>query len=153
MNQPRIAVLRLSAVLLLLGMTWIAGCTGGGKGTVTGQVSFQGKPLPNGRISFVCQEGKQAVYSSEIKEGAYTIPDCPAGAVKITVETFKPVKIDPKLMPKGLGITRDRDPNAPATAAPDTYVKIPERYGSTETSGLTYSVIKGPQTHDIPLTP
>ena len=36
---------------------------------------------------------------------------------------------------------------------PDNIVPVPDKYHSPETSGLTYVVKRGEQTHDITLTP
>jgi hypothetical protein len=37
-------------------------------------------------------------------------------------------------------------------ASEGTYVKIPEKYADNKKSGLTYTMIKGKQKHDIELT-
>jgi hypothetical protein len=36
---------------------------------------------------------------------------------------------------------------------PPTVVAIPDRYNDPKLSGLTYTVVLGPQTHDISLEP
>lgn len=41
----------------------------------------------------------------------------------------------------------------PPQIDPKKQVKIPDRYSNLETSGLTFTVVKGEQTYDIPLTP
>ena len=33
------------------------------------------------------------------------------------------------------------------------FVPIPERYQGADQSGLTYTVVRGKQTYDVPLTP
>src|SRR5438105_15842980 len=67
----------------------VAGCAPG-TGGVAGQVKFKGEPLPNGRVTFVCQTGTKEVFGSEILNGRYSISGIPAGPVKIMVETFAP---------------------------------------------------------------
>src|SRR4051812_35525324 len=73
------------------------GC-GSGKGTVTGEVTYKGKPIAWGRITFVCQEGKQDTLSAHIIKGQYKIENCPTGPVKISVESFE-AKAAPKNNP------------------------------------------------------
>jgi hypothetical protein len=120
-------------------------------GDVSGQVKFEGTPIASGRIVFQSQEGKQEFYRSLIKDGSFEIKGVPVGEVKITVESFPPPTGEPSNIPgKDLGIMRDKSGSKPTGSGP--YVKIPERYGSFDKSGLTYTVTQGPQTKDFNLT-
>ena len=141
------------AALLSLAAFGAAGC-GGGKGEISGEVTFNGKPIPWGRITFLSQVGNKQAISSSIRNGAYTIKGCPAGPVKISVESFKAVAHDPKLGPQGMakGFKRPEGEEPPPEAIGKT-LPIPPRYGNTDTSGLEYTVRSGSQTHNIPLTP
>jgi hypothetical protein len=133
----------------------LAGC-GGGKGDVSGQVKFNGEPLPSGRVTFVCQGGAKEVFSGEILKGKYIISGIPVGPVKIMVETFEPAPATtvPTKIPGGIppNIKGMPAPGAPPPA-PGKYIAIPPRYGNLEKSGLSYTVTAGQQDHDIILPP
>jgi hypothetical protein len=145
---------RRTALLEFLALA-LAGC-GGGKGEVSGQVKFKGEPLPNGRVTFVCQAGTKEVFGSEILNGRYTVSGIPAGLVKITVETFPPApaKTLPTKIPGGIppNIKGMPPPGSPPPP-PEKYVALPPRYGNVKESGLSYTVTTGHQEHDITLQP
>jgi hypothetical protein len=115
---------------------------------VKGKVLFQGKGLPGGRVTFVDADGFAG--SANIEEnGEYTV-QAPVGPVKIGVDNTmlqrargKPGKT-PLLNPKRPGAEEP-------TTQPGHFVSIPGKYSNPETSGLTYTVQKGPQTHEIKL--
>lgn len=135
----------LAVVGLLLSML-LAGCGGAAAtGDVSGKVLFQGKPLPSGRIAFLCEGGDKPVVTGMIKDGAYTVEKAAVGPAKVTVETFQSrsdVKPPPGMNPL---------PGGDSPAGP--YVPIPQKYRAADTSGLAYTVVKGKQTKDFELTP
>ena len=137
-----------STLLLLIAGLAATGC--GGRGDVSGQVKFEGTPISSGRITFQVQEGNKEAFSSAITNGSYEIKDVPTGEVKVMVESFKPREADMSMVPKDLGIMRDK--GTPPATDPAKYVEIPLRYGKFEESGLSYTVTKGPQTQDFNLT-
>jgi len=98
------------------------------------------------------------------QKGNYVMTDAPVGDVKITVTVpklggmaaMRGGKPGPPKSPVG----EMKDPNnseqgsTPQPAMdPSKIVPIPDKYSDVKTSGLTYKVEKGEQTHDIPLTP
>jgi hypothetical protein len=125
-----------------------------GKGSVHGQVPLNGAPVPWGRITFVGETGDRVSKTSQIKNGRYEIKDIPTGPVKITVESFKAPALAPASatnpMVKGFGPPKGAEP-PPEVAG--KYLPIPPRYGSTDTSDLEYTVGRGNQEHDVPLSP
>jgi hypothetical protein len=153
------------AALLLALLALAAGCGPNYKarGTVKGKVTFGGKNLTAGSVVF---NGKNNLTGSAAidKNGNYVMNDAPLGEVKITVTV-------PPLPPGGIarmragpGVkaakgTKSVDPEDPSKSisimsdTPDHVVPIPVKYGSVETTDLTYTVEKGEQTHDIPLKP
>ncbi len=143
----------LSLGLLIL----LAGCgkarRGEEQGEVSGKVLFQGKPLPGGRVSFVAANGGYA--NSEIidENGNYKIK-APVGDVKISVDNsmLERKRFSGGGPPKGMH--RPRPPGAEAEEKPikGQWVKIPNEYRDPSTSGLSYTVKKGAQTHDIELS-
>ncbi len=133
--------------VVLLALLAAAGCARG-PGDVSGQVTYKGQPLPSGRVTFLSQVGDQKSVSGEIKEGAYSISGCPAGPVKITVETFR--RGAPAQMPKD--VTGGMKQFGQYGEGGGKYEPIPERYSDFDKSGLTYTVKRGKQEHPITLT-
>jgi hypothetical protein len=139
----------------------LAGC-GGGKGDISGEVTFNGEPVSVGRITFLSEVGNKEVISAYIIRGKYTIKACPVGPVKISVESIEPP--DPEKL-KATEENMAKVPMARGMKAPEIpaeimelasgpklkYVQIPLEYANPESSGLTYEVKKGPQPFDIPL--
>jgi hypothetical protein len=102
-------------------------------GSISGKVTFLGKPLPAGTVTFHPAEGKPV--SVQIQEdGTYAVKDMPAGASKVTVETesVKKAKVPPGTKPK-------------------KYVAIPQKYAKPETTDLTFRVVEGKQIFNIEL--
>jgi hypothetical protein len=124
--------LRTTIAVSLLVVT-LAGCGGSGTATeVTGTVKMNGAPLPGGKVTFVYADGKTNPATTIIQQdGKYTLVLPPEGAVKIAVEG----QGRPSVVQKG--------------APPPT--KIPAKYTQAQSSGLTYTIIKGKQTKDLEL--
>jgi hypothetical protein len=133
--------------LLLLGLS---GCGGQPTATITGEVTYKGKLVPSGRVTFYDAGGKVA-RESGIRDGKYTITDFPVGEATITVQTFRPSKgkVD---RPKGVNVpVPGGGEGGEAGTAKGEYRAIPSRYGTREGTPLRYTVKPGEQTHDIPL--
>ena len=153
---------RLVAWLAPAGLLLLAGC-GGGKGDVTGEVTYNGEPLPVGRVTFLSQVGNQEAVAGYVIRGKYTVKGCPAGPVKISVESLRPpepeqltaAKESAVPMAQGMKGRVQIPPELKelASGPPVKYVPIPPKYANPESSGLTYTVSRGSQTHDIPLKP
>jgi hypothetical protein len=116
---------------------------------VSGRVLLDGKPLPGGRVMFVTVEGAFASVGRIDEQGNYMI-QAPVGETMISVDNRM-------LRQERLGNLEGPRKGAgrPEQPAPDpvtgTYVEIPNKYYSPDTSGLTYTVKEGPQTQDIEL--
>ena len=109
-----------------------AGCVGTGTGDVTGVVTYRGKPLPAGTISFY--DATRGVWSSAIgPDGSYSVAGIPTGTARIAVVT--PMAI-----------------SMPGAPPPPKSVPIPAKYADPDKSGLTCVVGRGSQTHDVTLT-
>lgn len=147
-DKQALAALRL-ALLVPLALL-IAGC-GRGKGSVSGEVTCGGQPIPWGRITFLGQEGNKITKSAPIVNGKYTIKDCPAGLVKIGVESFKAEAIG-KNVPAAM-VERSKEAGwvEPPAEVIGKFLKIPGRYADPDKSGLEYTVEKGSDTHNVSL--
>jgi len=156
MHSRRLAVRLVPAALLLL-----TGC-GGGRGDITGVVTYKGEPLPLGRITFLGETGQQEAVSGYIIRGKYTIQGCPAGPVKVGIESLEPPNPEVLKGTRTLPISAAGGMKAPelppefkelASGPPLKYVPIPLKYANPETSELTYEVKKGAQTQEFVVYP
>jgi hypothetical protein len=156
----------LGLALLLPGLF---GC-GGGEGKVSGQVLFNGEPLPGGRVTFRPANPRENSVSADLDEqGNYTAV-LPVGEVQVCIDN-RELEERPALggtlganlplseeVRKKLG-RGQAPPAAPKSAevgpkkSPARYVAIPSRYYTVEESGLQFTVSRGDQKHDIELTP
>jgi hypothetical protein len=114
------------------------GC-GGRKATVSGSVSYRGKPLPSGSVTFF-DANHQITGTATIADGKYSMSAVPAGPVKIAVSTPPVVVTDRRHPPK----------DVPGTQS-SPVVPIPAHYSNPEQSGLSYEVKSGTQEHPIDL--
>jgi hypothetical protein len=137
-------------VLCLASAILCAGC-GAPEGRIRGAVTFDGKPLPAGRITFFCLGKGRPVILAQITDGSYLVQRAPPGDARITVETFEPRTIAAVDPPPGLPAM----PPIPALKNMPTgpYVKIPDRYRRPDQSGLSLTIKGGTQVHDIVLVP
>ncbi len=122
-------------------------------GEVSGKVSFKGKPLPGGKVTFVTAKWGYSASANIDENGQYN-GKFPVGDVLIAVDNRM---LEPPKKEKG---KKQAAKNPPLKAPPDVvappppkgkYVKIPDKYADPSTSGLTFKVEKGTQTHDIKL--
>jgi hypothetical protein len=150
------------AVALFLFALAITGC-GGKSGKVSGQVMFQGKPLPGGVITFRPVDTKRNPVTATIDPNGNYEASVPAGEVKVSVDNrVLKSSSGPAQTPKGVpggaqigppkdsmgGAGKDRNFLAPpGEKPPGTYVPIPEKYYDTESSGLSLTV-KGNETYN-----
>jgi hypothetical protein len=148
----------VGAVLVLAGAT---GC--GGTGTITGKVTYQGRPLTGGTVLFTSASGKGSQSSPIGPDGSYTIEKMPTGPAKVAVDTGgsaqRPPGVfgggPPKQMQPGKDVKLPEgvksplyNPEAKQGKPPE---RIPEQYANPDTSKLTYTVRSGSQTHEIEL--
>ncbi len=115
-------------VVLMFSLTALVGC--GDKpslGSVEGTVTFQGKALPEGTITFVPEKGRSAV--GQIKDGKIVDVTCfeandgaPVGNVKVGIRSYTKQAEDSTARSKSL---------------------IPEGYGDPEKSNLKAEIKSG----------
>ena len=118
------------------------GC--GGRGDVSGVVSYKGKPLVFGTVQFEASDGtlKQANIETD---GSYSIPGVPVGKAKVAVSSdnpqggnFQPLQREGQPPPKPLPEVKGWFP-------------IPSGYQDLSKAKLTYTVKSGKNTYDIDL--
>jgi hypothetical protein len=131
---------------LMFGL-FLLGCSGSldSRAEVSGTVTYKGKPLPGGIITFVSEKGFQ--YSANIDENGHYKIEVGMGLNKISVDN-RLLKKD--LKAKGPRL-KPQEGSAPQTELAGTYVPIKESYASAQTSGLDCTVTSGTQVNDVPL--
>jgi hypothetical protein len=134
------------------------GC-GSSTGTVSGKVTYNGKPLKGGSVTFFVSGAKPDRVSAEIdRDGKYTAYNVPAGKAIVTVDTdrLNPKNIKGKRYSPPPGVAAPKGFNegkggvSPEEAA-ERFVEIPSKYSKEDESGLTCEVKGGAQPHDIDL--
>ncbi len=131
------------------------------RAVVRGKVTFAGKNLTTGDVMFHGPNGMTGM--AAIKEdGSYEMMDAPLGEVKVTVSVPKVPPGGVSRMKVGMEKRADEVKSVDPTGSgrsitmgsiPKNIVPIPDKYGFIEQTPLTYTVVKGEQTHDIKLDP
>ena len=137
------------AVPLLAVIFAVVGC-GPSKGTVSGTVTFKGKPVTSGSVSLFGSDNIQ--YSSQISpDGTYSIPDVPGGPAKFLVVSPNPNDAARQRVRTGGGpLDGPAGGGATPVVPKSSWVEIPETYGDPATSGLT-GTVNGPTTINLEL--
>jgi hypothetical protein len=166
--------MRSAALGLCVCLPLVAGC-GPQIGKVSGQVTYKGKAVPGGLITFRPADGKYNSVTVELDtDGRFPAVELPAGEVLVSIDNRElgPRPTFSGGMPGGLPLSPEARSKlggskaaaaAPAgDGAPQTgedvrrpsgrYVPIPERYYDAETSGLKFTVKGGDQTERFELT-
>jgi hypothetical protein len=165
-DARRFGVLGRLGLLLLLPI--LGGC-GSGQGKVSGQVLYNGTPLPGGRLTFQPANPEQNAITVEIDEQGNYEAVLPVGMVQVSVdnrelepsgpESAGPPQLPPDIKPDALKVLANGQNSqsrpGPAENVPERppgkYVQIPRRYSDIETSELSFTVQSGSQTHNIEL--
>ncbi len=122
----------------------------GKTGTITGTVTYKGRPLPGGTVAFHPARG-QAVFSGPIRaDGTYEVRGVPVGEARVTVDMAL-TKAGPAKGPKLKTPPQDKVLPGKAGAEGQRYVPIPRAYADVKTSGLRFEVRPGKQTLNIQL--
>jgi hypothetical protein len=127
-------IIRLLAAALLAGT---CGCAG--KATVSGKVTYRGRPVVAGSVIILSADS--TARSGVIEpDGSYTVPGVRPGEVKIGVISRDPAKARP--------IRRDGKKGAAEKAG---WFPLPREFENPETAGLRCTVGPGRVQHDIEL--
>src|SRR5262249_37061577 len=127
------------------------GCSGNPTAEVSGRVTLEGKPVPDGSITMVTEkEGRLQVAS--IKNGAYLMPRAPLGKVGATI-IGRPIPPEQRPTPEGKAgyLKRKREEAekikrgepVPEEKPPVDPFTLPGKYSNAATSGLTFEVAPG----------
>ena len=133
---------------LVIVITGTCGCSKS-RGTVTGKVTYEGKPVVFGSVILVGDNDEPVVGIIQ-QDGTYTAQGVPYGTVKVGVKSPQPP--DRELLKEKLG-DRFKDKKPPERPSIDAskWVEIPAEYGDHEKSKLTAAINQKDVTFDIPL--
>jgi hypothetical protein len=135
MHRPRTRQkARLAAFALAL-ITGLPGCGGRQFGSVSGTVTYQGKPLTSGLVVFVDKDGKVTQPAGIEVDGSYVAEKVPVGPMAVCVETH------PLSGGDGGGTDQPRP----------RYVPLPPKYKDAKQSELTLTVKSGANVYNIDL--
>ena len=84
----------MGSILVLFLLSLLAGCGGGNVVEISGIVKYDGQPVPEGRITFLTQDGKGQTVAAVIAEGKYSVKVVP-GSCLVQIEGFKIVGRQP----------------------------------------------------------
>jgi hypothetical protein len=152
-SQIGIARLACRGFLLACCLMVAVGCNMGKRHAakhveVSGKVTYKGKPVTGGRITFVTSDGFSS--SGIIDENGNYKVSAPVGSVKISVDNrmlLQPIREAAK---QGAGPRPGGEEPNPIKG---TYRPIPSKYYVPDTSPLSYTVTSEPQqTFDVALT-
>jgi hypothetical protein len=134
---------------LLLVLLLVTGCDDSGRrgSQVSGKVVYQGKALPSEKITWTVifvSSNDQKTSAVVGKDGTYTADNVPAGPTRIAVVGAP--SVPGGLVPHG-------QPRLQLSDASQRLLSSLKKFQSPDQSGLTYTVTKGNQRHDIELIP
>ena len=147
--------IRCIALALALLIPLSIGCGANkGKAVVKGTVTYKGKVLKAGNLSF--QTADNRVGTARIDAtGHYVVPDAPIGEAKITV-TMPTAPLSTGKPPSGMAMKPPpgmEPPKETTSTDPRDYIPLPQKYATLATTDLSFTVKSGENTHDITLNP
>ena len=130
-------LLRIGVFLLLCILTCmycLIGCRGNAPtGSVSGTVTYNGKPVSSGLVLFVNMKTGIGASAELDTTGAYKVPSLWTGEYQVNLQTLTP---SPAEMAEGM---QPKIPN------------VPDKYLDLQTSGLTATVTEGKNSIDFTL--
>ncbi len=142
----------ISAACLLC---FVTGC-GPRTGEVSGEVTFKGKPVPGGILTFRPADESQNSVSYELeRDGKFKVV-LPVGDASICIDNreFEPRPATVPATPPGMNLPPDiikgmQASSKESSKVSDRWVKLPERYYQVETSNTKIAVKGGKQSDTI----
>jgi hypothetical protein len=132
---------RVSLTLMIASIGLVCGC--GSSATVSGKVSFDGRPVTYGSVIFLCDDN--TAYSTAIQpDGTYRLEQIRSGDVKIGVITPAPSKSS-----KHQRSTPLADAKAASPGAKSDRIMVPKRFRDPVGSGLIAKIGSGNVSYDI----
>ncbi len=144
---------RLLTVLPLIALVALSGCGSGGA-TVTGKVSYKGRPITSGSVIVRNADGT-AESGVILPDGTYTVAGVKPGHVQIGVFSPDPARARSILKPSEPRVKESpKGANAVHTSRKTTtpgWVPLPRSLGDPEKSGMACDVTSGDVRFDLDL--
>jgi hypothetical protein len=151
----------IAGLFLLATIVFVDGCKSTKKTTLTGKVSYNGKPVTGGDITLFPTDDKANPVSINISpSGTYEFFGPPIGDMKVTISTdsLRNQQGGAYQMPQGMNQKppEGKDENKFSDVMSGTnmpkYVPIPQIYNDKKTTPLTVTINPGANTKDFDLT-
>jgi hypothetical protein len=144
--------------IVMLGAVVVAavasgGCTGDKVATVSGTVTYKGKPLPGGTITFLSEDRTRQEMAPIKADGSYTAAAVPTGKVLVGVQPAGK-KMSAVIKGETKDLSKPPKDSGAASSAPTTageYVNIPAYLHSPATSKIALDVDTNSKSFDITL--
>jgi hypothetical protein len=141
MNRRSVLRLPLLAAGVLVAA---AGCSS--RATVSGKVTYKGKPVVWGTVTAIASDGVQ--YAAQINpDGTYSIANVPTGPARFAVSSPNPdgsARGGPAAAKGGAGDRGDGAEAGPPNPPPGAWFPIPDQYSDPARSGLTATIGSAP---------
>jgi len=125
-----------------------SGCLGERRGTLTGKVTYKDKALPGGLVTFTTTgDAPQSQQATIQPDGTYSAPNLAYGTLKVSV---LPGTKGGNQMPPGAKVPKEA-PEQYTKAQTNTYVDIPDKYRTPDTSELKVDLDSSTKTYNIDL--
>jgi hypothetical protein len=151
MTARKLHLASIVATCLAAGLLFSTGCNRSTLSTVSGTVSFEGKPLASGSVMLYCED-RQIVHGLIGPDGTYSIPNVPRGTSRAVVRAHTPLPEGFQLKTKLPPMVNGPIGPPPGATSKDMLPPIPKRYELPEESGLVIRVENSSQHFDIILT-
>jgi hypothetical protein len=137
----------MQRLLVLLFLVAAGGC--GNRATVSGKVTYQGRPVTYGAVIFIAGDGtaRSAVIAPD---GSYKFEGLSPGPFKIGVLSPDPSKGRSARRHHKAAPSQDGTVGSPGTPG-TTWFPLPARFETASTSGLDCTLGSGAVNHDIEL--
>jgi hypothetical protein len=115
--------------------------------SMSGKVTYKGLPLSGGTITFVGKEKSNTYKANLTADGTFEVSSLKPGEYKVAIETetVRPAKGAKEKTPVPENAAKGSKPAG-------SYVKIPVKYGTVNTSPLTLTIKVGSQVHNFDLS-
>lgn len=136
---------RYGWAVALVAAVLVAGCARP-RASVSGKVTYKGKPVTSGNVVIVGQDGKASPPGPIQPDGTYAIAGAPVGSVTAAVDNPPPAEPPPNA-PKNSNdpeVKQDKELAA-------RYVATPDQYKDPKKSGLQHDLQSGSNTWNIEL--
>jgi hypothetical protein len=139
---------RFCTVFLLLAALPGAGGCARQLASVSGSVSYRGKPVTSGSVIVKSADGERVASAPILPDGTFRLRRAPTGPVKVAVDNPAP----PRSVPAHPGKNApEADEVREAAEQARRFVALPPRYKDPDLSGITTTLQGGANTFDITL--